>query len=478
MKLQNRIFRLFCSGTVLFAALLCGCRSNDQRAGEAFNHYQAELYAGDLIAARKSLLEAVTNRDDVPEYWEALGRLQLQMDDLNDATYAFIRANELDRSDTKVLSALAQLSLFAGDMDAAHKYVRDLALLNPNDPSVFLINGYLGLSRGELDSADANADKLIERDPLDVEAKLLKARVLAARGKRDEAIAFLEKQTAPGPNEAGSLKALLLLLEREGDWPKLAAAAARLAQLQPEDDSAALTAIEAAFRAKDIPMATKLSLSLLSPSASPKQIDSVLQLWIRFWPTPAAVQQADRLAASAPPQQRLAYASFFNSRGQPGEAAELVGGAAKLPVTLANSARNAIFAQALAISGHTGAARALLDAVLARDPDHIYALRSRTELEINSKQSRSAVRDAERLVTIEPNSADDRLLLARAFEAGGDSRGAIETLWTAFHDIPADDQIYQELRSRVYQSGGNAAAAQVDSEFNHQRDVRLARSFI
>lgn len=477
MKERASIFRLCCFGTIAAATLLMGCNSNDARAERAFNDYQTAINGGDLLAARKSLLKAVNAKDDVPDYWEALGQLQLQLGRMDDAAYAFTRANELDRSNTKVLSALAELSLLAGDLDSAHNYERQLALLDPNDAAVFLVEGYLALRRGELDRADVNADKLIEMLPLDPGGKLLKARVLAARGERDQAIDLLVKQAAARPNDSASLKALLILLKREDDWPKLASAAARLAQLQPNDDSATLTAIEAAFRANDIDLATKMSSMLLGPSSPPKDVDAVLQLWSRFWQTPAAVQRADELAAAAPPQQRLAYATFFNSVGHPDKAVELTGGA-KMPVTLWNSGSDAIFAQALAMTGRTDAARKLFNAVLAKEPDHVYALRGRTELEISNKQARSAVRDAERLVTIEPNSAEDRLLLARAYESGGDTRGSIQCLWDGFHDIPANEQMYQALRSAVAKRSGEAAAAQVDAEFNHQRDVQFEREFI
>jgi predicted Zn-dependent protease len=478
MNRRNAIFRLSCSGTLILAALLGGCSSNDARAGEAFNRYEAALNAGNLLAARKSLLEAVRERDDLPEYWESLGRLQLQFGNMGDAAYAFTRANELDRSNVKVLSALSELSLYAGDLDSAQAYGRDLEVLQPSDPAVFLVKGYLDLRRGELGSAEANADRLIAMLPLDAGGKLLKARVLAARGQRAEAIALLEHQAAAKPDDVASLKALLLLLEREDDWPKLAAAAVRLARLQPGDHGAALTAIEAAFRANQIQLATNLSLVLLGPDAPPKLVDSVLQLWARFWRVEEALAQADRLAGSAPPRQRLAYAAFYNSMGRPAKAAELAGGGAVLPVTIANSASNAIFARALAISGHAEAARKLFDAVLLKEPDHVYALRGRAELEISNRQARSAVRDAQRLLTIEPASAEDRLVLARAYESGGDERGAIGALWDAFHDIPANEQIYEALRSRVARSSGIDAAKHVDVEFNRQRDVQLAREFI
>ena len=90
----------------------------------------------------------------------------------------------------------------------------------------------------------------------------------------------------------------------------------------------------------------------------------------------------------------------------------------------------------------------------------------------------SAVRDAQRLVTIEPNSPDDRLLLAQAHVSAGDQRSADRALWDAFHDIPDNDEIYRALRVRLAVAGGADATRQLDDEFNHQRDQQLAREFI
>jgi len=153
-------------------------------------------------------------------------------------------------------------------------------------------------------------------------------------------------------------------------------------------------------------------------------------------------------------------------------------GGAKLPVTLANSSSNAVFAQALALGGHPGAARQLFDAILAKEPDHVYALRGRIALEITGKNGRAAIQDAQRLVTIEPDSAEDRLLLSKALDAKGDSRGADQCLWQAFHDIPANEQIYEALRTRFQSRSGDAAAKQVDVEFDRQRDLQLEREFV
>jgi Flp pilus assembly protein TadD len=478
MKPRCLLFLLSCSGTVLASSLLVGCGSRDARAEQAFNDYESAMNSGNPLAAREALLKAVAARDDVAEYWEDLGQLQLQLGSLSDADYAFTRAHELDSGNPQVLAALSQLSLVGGDLEGAQGYERALESVAPQDPRAKLVKGYIHLVQREFDAADQEADDLLQDAPLDPEAKLLKARILVARGDRDAAVALLEQQAAAKPKDVGSAKALIILLERADDWGKLAAAAAHLASLRPGDEPTRLTAIEAAFRANNVPMAAKLSYGLLAPASPPQQVASVLRLWAKYWRNPAGIQQAIELAKSAPPQQRLAYATYFNSVGRPGEAAALAGGAPQLPITLANSSSNAIYAEALAVGGKPADARRLLNAVLDREPDHVYALRARARIEISMGDGTSAVRDAQRLVTIEPNSPDDRLLLAQAHVSAGDQRSADRALWDAFHDIPDNDEIYRALRVRLAVAGGADATRQLDDEFNHQRDQQLAREFI
>jgi Flp pilus assembly protein TadD len=478
MKSRRLLFGLSCSGTVLVSALLAGCNSRDARASQALTNYETAMASGNLVAARDALVAAVAARDDVAEYWEDLGQVQLQLGSLSDANYAFTRAQELDRDNPQVLAALSQLSLAGGNLELAQRYEHELEQVAPHDPSVRLVSGYLLLTRRQLDEADKDVDQLLEMAPLDPGAKLLKARILVARGNLDGAIALLEQQALAKPNDAGSLKALLILLQRNDDWPKIAPVAARLATLQPGNQTAAVTAIKAAFKANDIALARHLSETRLGPEAPPALVNSILLLWAQYWHDPAAVQEATALARSVPPQQRLAYATYFNSVGQARLAAVLAGGAPQLPVTLANSSSNAIYAEALAVGGHGTDAARLLNSILAEEPDHVYALRARTRLELKSGDGVSAVRDAQRLITIEPNSPDHRLLLAQAYVAAGDRRSADRTLWDAFHDIPGDEDLYHALRTQMIARTGDGAARQVDDEYQQQREQQLEREFI
>jgi predicted Zn-dependent protease len=120
----------------------------------------------------------------------------------------------------------------------------------------------------------------------------------------------------------------------------------------------------------------------------------------------------------------------------------------------------------------------LFNQILSQEPDHVYALRGRIALAIATGNAKTAIHDAQRLVSVEPNSASDRLFLARAYAAAGESREVERTLWDAFHEIPGDFDAYEALRAWVKKTGDSAALSDLDDDFKHQRDVVLSREFI
>jgi hypothetical protein len=86
------------------------------------------------------------------------------------------------------------------------------------------------------------------------------------------------------------------------------------------------------------------------------------------------------------------------------------------------------------------------------------------------------VLDAQKLVTVLPNNADDRLLLARAFAAAGNKPWMERTLWSAFQDIPADTRILAALQAS--RKGDSDALADLNAEFARQRDNQLNRGML
>jgi predicted Zn-dependent protease len=126
--------------------------------------------------------------------------------------------------------------------------------------------------------------------------------------------------------------------------------------------------------------------------------------------------------------------------------------------------------------GKLAEAKSRLDAVIAFDPGNSTALRARAELEIRTGQAKAAVEDAQKLVTVLPSSARDRLLLARAYTAAGSRPWTERTLWAAFQEIPADEHIYAALRST--RNGNADATNELQAEFERQRSAKLNRGLM
>ena len=77
------------------ACILAGCNTSDRRARSALNDYQNATALNDTAAARRALLQLVSAKDDVPDYWAELGRIEMASGELGQASYAFNRAYEL-----------------------------------------------------------------------------------------------------------------------------------------------------------------------------------------------------------------------------------------------------------------------------------------------------------------------------------------------------------------------------------------------
>jgi tetratricopeptide (TPR) repeat protein len=459
------------------AIVVAGCSSSDSRARAALGEYQTATAANDLPGARKALLELVRAKDDVADYWAELGKVQAAMGSYDDAYYAFTRAYELNRSDPGLVRALTELALRSGDLTQAQAKAEELEILSPGDPWVKMVKGWSAYGELRFDEALALSDAMLAASPFDTSATILKARALSSMHRQDEAIDLLNKQIQAQPSDVSSMSLLARMYEREDDWAKVAQLTQRVNALTPADGTNTLLLVEAAFRSGNVELGRKTSFQLLRPAADSPTVAAVLDLWADYWPSPQRIADARRLGAAAALQnQRLTYAEFLIRYGSPADAIRLAAPTAALPVRAESAEANAVLGDALSRSGNLAQAKARFDAVLAFDPGNATALRGRSEIALRTGNPASAVLDAQKLVTVLPDSAGDRLLLARAFAAAGNRPWMERTLWSAFQDIPADKQILAALQST--KKGDREAIGELNAEFARQRDNRLNRGLL
>lgn len=459
------------------ACLSASCNTSDARAQQALEDYQAAAAGNDMIGARQALLKLVLAKDDVADYWVELGKVQASLGSYGDAYYAFSRAYELDRGNPQLLSVVTQLALRSGDMALAQSRAKELELLAPNDPWVKLTAGWAAISQSRFDRAIAASDALLAASPFDPSAILLKARALIGQNREPEAVELLKKQVQAQPSDASSLDLLARAYEARADWRNAAAAALRLQQLMPGDRNNSLLLIKSAFLSGNEELGRAASQRLLQPNADLGLINSVLDLWTVYWPSTQRTQEASKLAAAAQGLERkMTYAAFLNRSGNPAEAIRLSADAATMPVKAGNVEANAVLADALSRTGRLADAKRRLDAVIAFDPGNATALRSRTELALKTGNAPAAVIDAQKLVTVLPQSASDRLLLARSFAAADKARWADRTLWSAFQEIPGDERIYAALVAS--RKGNSDAVRELQEEFLRQRNKNLGQGLL
>jgi predicted Zn-dependent protease len=455
---------------------VAGCSSADSRAQAALGEYQAAAASNDMLGARRALLKLVQAKDDVSEYWAELGKLEASMGEYGDAYYAFTRAYELDRSNPDLVRALTQLALRSGDLATAQARAEELEVLVPGDPWVKLTKGWADVGESRFDEGLTIADEVLAQTPLDPAATVLKSRALVGLNRDDEAIAFLKGHLQSVTTDSGALTLLAQIYERRSDWANVAAIRQRLAQVNPNDQDNLTALVNASLRSNNIPLARAASARLLQPQTPPGLVSTVMNVWSAEWPSPRRIVDAQKFAAAAPLQQRLVYAAFLSRWGQPADAIRLIADSASLPVNAGNAEANAVVGDALSRLGKVADAKSRLDAVIGYDPGNATALRARTELELRLKKPADAVQDAQKLATVVPNSAPDRLLLSQAFAAAGDKTSADRALWQAFHDIPANDSLYAALRST--RSGNPDALADLQAEFDRQRDAQVRKGLL
>lgn len=459
------------------AQVLAGCGSSDARAREALGAYQSASAANDLIGAKEALLRLVRAKDDVPDYWVELGKLQASMGNFNDANYAFTRAYELDRNNVDILRAVTELALRSGNVAMARAHAQELEVLSPGDPWVKLTNGWAAFGESHFDEALATADDILRNAPFDPAGTVLKARSLISLNRDDEAEDLLTKHIAAQPSDLTSQQVLAKIYVKRNDWAKVTSLAKQMSGLNPRDPASALLLIEAAFRSGDVGIARQTSLNLLRSQTDPSTINSALDLWTNYWPSPQRIQDARALGAAATRlQQKLIYASFLNLAGSPSDAVGLSSNFAGLPVTAGNAEANAVLADGWWRTGRPVQAKSRFDAVIAFDPGNATALSGRAELELHSGNPNAAIVDAQKLVTVLPSSAPSRLLLAQSYAAAGNSEWMERTLWSAFQDIPADARIYAALEN--VKRGNPEATRDLQEEFDRQRSAKLNRGLL
>ena len=301
-----------------------------------------------------------------------------------------------------------------------------------------LTKGWSAIGQLRYGEALVSSDAILTNTPLDANAIVLKGRALVGLDRTDEAIELLQKQMASQPSDTGSLQLLSRIYVRQNDWPKAAMIAQRLSELTPDNQANKLLLVEASLRSGNFALAREASANILKPDAQPTTIASVLDLWADFWPSSQRAQDALKFASQSPAlNQKLVYAGFLNRINDPADSMRIASQAAGLPVNGGNAEADAVLADSWSRTGNVKGAMDRFNAVIAFDPGNATALRGRAELELRLGNAKSAVIDAQKLVTVLPSSARVAFYLPNLSLEQETVSGPIEPCGQLFKSSPA-----------------------------------------
>jgi predicted Zn-dependent protease len=457
--------------SLMVPMLLGGCRSREERAARYAGQYEAAVAGNDPWSARVFMQQAVQYKDDNPEYWVALGKVQLQLADYAGAYYSYSRANELDRSNADVLQTLADLAVMSGHLPESRDFARQVLLLQPSNLMPQATLGFVALRDHKYADAIKQADVVLAARANDSNAMILKARAMASTGDFDAAARLLKTYLTETPKDEAALKTLASIYDKQGNVAGKEFVGARLLVLHPEDPDLQLAYARTLYALGQRERAWEMTTDLIRSGKQDGRLTDILGLWLHYEPHARSIAQVRSLIPGADAGDRAGYAFFLILAGQPAEAQALLAPDAALPVTALNITRVVLLARALDGQGKTAEALRLLDAAVTFDETNSFALRTRTDILLRTGKGPEAFIDAQRLVAENPQSPYDRIRLARSYAVQGKQPLAERSYRTAFQAIPASPLIHDRLRGYLIEIGKGDDVAAVDQAYGEQRET-------
>lgn len=437
--------RLTLPAALLLAAVgLAGCESAEERAE---GHYQAGLARLEAGEVERALVEFRNvfqldgfHRDARATY----ARVLRERGQAGEAFGQYLRLVEQYPDDLEARRALAEIALDRGDWEAVRRHAGHAATLAPEDPSVraaLASLAYREAVAGEDEAARAQAVEearaLLEADPGLAGARrvLLDERVRA--GDWEGALAVTEAGLEATPEDAELWRARLGLLQELGREDEIGPQLRAMVERFPEDEETRRTLIQWLVAEGEIEEAESFLRSLIEPDADEPGARVTLVRFLEQLRGPeAALAELDRMLAEGVPDPALfrsMRAALLFDEGRREEAiAAMEAILAETDPEEAPEGRldevRVSLARMLVAEGNPVGARALVEEVLASDPNQVEALKLLAGWLIEDDATGDAIASLRQALSASPRDPETLTLMASAHEREGNRELMAEML--------------------------------------------------
>jgi putative PEP-CTERM system TPR-repeat lipoprotein len=195
---------------------------------------RAYLVLGDVSLARQSLQDATAKAGFDADTLLTIGRMQMQIGNLDGATHAANKAMQSSPNDPAAMGLLVEVAARRGVAAEVDKAMAALQAKNPNHPITTVTAGHIAFSRGQFPKAIGLYKSLFDREPTTSLALNL-AQAYAANKEPDKGVTFLENWTRKQPRDTTAMRALADMQLYAGKTAEARAGYDALVKANPND---------------------------------------------------------------------------------------------------------------------------------------------------------------------------------------------------------------------------------------------------
>ncbi len=409
------------SGAVLL--FLAGCKSPEERAKGYYESAIGYLNDKDFERAAVELRNALKLNENYAEAWFAMAQIEQHAQSWERVYADLTKVLEINPKFVPALAALATLQGTAGDYPAALKNANMAVELEPKNADLIVLKASVMLKIGDFSGAVLEANKALEIVPNHAEATAILAANLLERNELGQAIELVDKALAGHPDSLTLYLAKLAILQKSGDQASQIATLRSLSAAFPRrrDFKASLVHIlRATGRLDEAERELRLAIQ-----ASPDDIQFHLDL-VDFLKSARGAQaaQSELIALTqgqaVPLAFQVALADLYFDSGKTSEAIQLLRdvSAARGIGDDGISARIKLASMLLRNKDATGASDVLRE-VLQNDSQNVDALVLRGAINIDAGNTELAISDLRTAANLRVSAPNIRVLLATAYERGG-----------------------------------------------------------
>lgn len=441
---------------------LAACQSANDRAADLASQADAFAQAGNLVAARNAISQAISLREDEPHYHELLGAISMQSGDPIGAYRAFTRALEFDATNKIALAYVANIGVQIGQINDADDAADKLLTLEPNALPALQVKGMVALSKAKFDDAMTMADRILAIKPTDEAGAIIKARALAKAGKAEEAVKLLAQARAAMPNSPALITNQLNMYRFMRQGEPMIPLAAELVQLSKGGTAPMLDQINLLYKLGKIEDARKASSALLEAgSRNPEDYRTLQRFWSEYDKTPFPDAAARNASRWKDPIAVVLTVRYLFAHGDLASADGLLRTASPQAQPMLASLKARMFDA----SGRQAEARQQVDAVLAKDDHDVDALLLRAQFLKREGKMDAAIEAAQQAQANDPLNPEGYVVLASIYDAQQSQFRAKQIFEDGMKSLPQNFYLLETYTQYLHGLGDKGRAVSVNRAF-------------